>query len=137
MNWNLTDIFKNKEEYQKTKEDLLKNLDKIEQYKGKLCDSAQNLYECYKIDELALKQFEKVYAYAMLTYHLDMSNQESIKLFKDAESLGTVFSTKTAFISPEITYADENKIKEYLETMPELEPYKRDILDILELKNIH
>lgn len=134
MNWNLTDIFKNKEEYQKTKEDLLKNLDKIEQYKGKLCDSAQNLYECYKIDELALKQFEKVYAYAMLTYHLDMSNQESIKLFKDAESLGTVFSTKTAFISPEITYADENKIKEYLETMPELEPYKRDILDILELK---
>ena len=116
------------------KEDLLKNLDKIEQYKGKLCNSAQNLYECYKIDELALEQFEKVYAYAMLTYHLDMSNQESIKLFKDAESLGTVFSTKTAFISPEITYADENKIKEYLETMPELEPYKRDILDILELK---
>lgn len=134
MNWNLTDIFKNKEEYQKMKEDLLKNLDKIEQYKGKLCNSAQNLYECYKIDELALEQFEKVYAYAMLTYHLDMSNQESIKLFKDAESLGTVFSTKTAFISPEITYADENKIKEYLETMPELEPYKRDILDILELK---
>lgn len=134
MNWNLTDIFKDKKEYQEIKEDLLKNLDKIEKYKGKLCDSAQNLYECYKIDELALKQFEKVYAYAMLTYHLDMSNHESIKLFKDAESLGTIFSTKTSFISPEITYADENKIKKYLETMPELKPYKRDILDILELK---
>lgn len=134
MNWKLTDIFKNKEEYQKMKEDLLNNLEKLEQFKGKLCDTAQNLYECYKIDELALKQFERIYAYAMLTYHLDMSNQESIKLFKDAESLGTIFSTKTAFISPEITYADENKIKEYLETMPELEPYKRDILDILELK---
>ena len=68
MNWNLTDIFKDKKEYKKMKEDLLKNLDKIEQYKGKLCNSAQNLYECYKIDELALKQFEKVYAYVNISF---------------------------------------------------------------------
>ncbi len=134
MNWDLTDIFKNKEEYESTKQDLLKNLNKIEKFKGKLCDSAQNLLQCYRIDEQALQQYEKIYAYAMLTYHLDMSNQESIKLFKDAESLGTIFNTKTSFISPEITYADEEKIKNFIDTTPELEPYKRDILDTLELK---
>jgi len=79
-----------------------------------LCDTAQNLYECYKLNEQALQKYEKIYAYAMLKYHLDMSNQESIKLFKDAENIGTLFNTKTSFISPEITYADEEKIKKYI-----------------------
>ena len=30
MNWNLEDIFKNKEEFENTKKELLENLDKIE-----------------------------------------------------------------------------------------------------------
>ena len=133
MEWNLTDIFKNLEEYEITKKDFLNNLDKIESFRGKLCDLAENLYNCYKYYEKASEQYEKIYAYAMLKYHLDMANQESIKLFKDAESLGTVFSTKTSFISPEITYADEKIIRKYIEK-PEFESYKRDITDILELK---
>lgn len=134
MNWNLTDIFKNNEEYEYMKKSLLKNLDEIEKYKGKLCENANNLYSCYKLEEQALQEYERIYAYAMLKYHVDMSNQESIKLFKEAENLGTTFETKTSFISPELTYADEEKIKQYIEMNKELEPYKRDILDTLELK---
>lgn len=134
MNWNLTDIFKNNEEYENMKKSLLKNLDEIKKYKGKLCENANNLYSCYKLEEQALQEYERIYAYAMLKYHVDMSNQESIKLFKEAENLGTTFETKTSFISPELTYADEEKIKQYIEMNKELEPYKRDILDTLELK---
>lgn len=134
MNWNLTDIFKNNEEYENMKKSLLKNLDEIEKYKGKLCENANNLYSCYKLEEQALQEYERIYAYAMLKYHVDMSNQESIKLFKEADNLGTTFETKTSFISPELTYADEEKIKQYIEMNKELEPYKRDILDTLELK---
>lgn len=134
MNWNLTDIFKNNEEYENMKKSLLKNLDEIEKYKGKLCENANNLFSCYKLEEQALQEYERIYAYAMLKYHVDMSNQESIKLFKEAENLGTTFETKTSFISPELTYADEEKIKQYIEENKELKPYKRDILDTLELK---
>lgn len=134
MNWNLTDIFKNNEEYENMKKSLLKNLDRIEKYKGKLCENANNLYCCYKLEEQALQEYERIYAYAMLKYHVDMSNQESIKLFKEAENLGTMFETKTSFISPELTYADEEKIKQYIKENRELKPYKRDIIDTLELK---
>ena len=70
----------------------------------------------------------------MLKYHLDMSNQEGIKLFKEVEALGTEFSVATSFITPEITYADENKIEEYLENSSDLQPFARDIRDILEKK---
>lgn len=133
MKWNLSDIFKNKQEFEETKQKLLKNLDEIEKYKTKLCDNEENLYNCYKIMEIALEQFEKIYSYGMLKYHLDMGNQDSIKLFKEVENLQNLYITKTAFVTPEITYADENNIRKYLKNI-KFEPYKKDILDILEEK---
>ena len=133
-NWKLEDIFKNVQEYEKTKTEIKSTLKEIEKYKNILCDSSDNLSNCYKLYEKALKQFEKVYSYGMLKYHLDMSNQEGIKLFKEVEALGTEFSVATSFITPEITYADENKIEEYLENSSDLQPFARDIRDILEKK---
>lgn len=132
--WNLKEIFENKEEFEQTKTSLREDLNQIKTYEGKLCESAKNLYETYKIYEKALQKFEKLYAYGMLFYHLDMSNQEGIKLYKEVEGLGTEFSTATSFITPEITYADKEKIEEFLKENQELQRYKRDITDILDEK---
>ena len=133
-NWNLQDIFKNIKEFNKEKQKIQNILKEIKTYQGKLCDTSDNLYNCYKLYEQALEKFEKVYAYGMLKYHLDMSNQEGIKLFKDVENLGTEFSVTTSFITPEITYADEAKIQNYLKNDEMLNKYSRDIKDILEKK---
>ena len=89
-------------------------LEKIQKFQGILCDSSDNLYNCYSLDEKALQNFEKLYAYGMLMYHSDMANQDGIKMYKEVEALSTKFSVATAFITPEITYADETKIREYI-----------------------
>ena len=133
-NWNLQDIFKNTKEYNQTKKEIKEILQKIKTYQGKLCSNSENLYNCYNLYEQALKKFEKVYAYGMLKYHLDMSNQEGIKLFKEVEALGTEFTIETSYITPEITYADEAIIKNYLEKDARLKPYARDIKETLEKK---
>lgn len=133
-NWNLQDIFKNIEEFNKEKQEIQNILKEIKTYQGKLCDTSDNLYNCYKLYEQALEKFEKVYSYGMLTYHLDMSSQEGIKLFKDVETLGTEFSVATSFITPEITYADEARIQNYLKNDKRLNNYSRDVKDILEKK---
>lgn len=132
-NWNLEDIFKNKEEFKKEKNEISEILKKIKTYQGILCSTSDNLYNCYKLYEQALEKFEKVYAYGMLTYHLDMSNQEGIKLFKEVENLGTEFSVSTSFITPEITYADEKTVRDYL-IEERFKEYSRDINDILKDK---
>lgn len=131
--WNLQDIFENEEQFKKEKDEIIKKLEEIAKYQGILCDTSDNLFNCYKLYEQALGKFEKVYAYGMLTYHLDMSNQEGIKIFKEVENLGTEFSVKTSFITPEITYADENAIRKYI-SEERFKGYKRDINDILEKK---
>ena len=132
-NWNLQDIFKNEEEFEQTKTEIKNILLEIQKYQNKLCNTSENLYNCYKLYEQALEKFEKVYAYGMLKYDLDMSNQEGIKLYKEVENLETEFSVATSFITPEITYADESEIKKYV-SEERFKGYARDINDILEKK---
>lgn len=132
--WNLKEIFENKKEFEKIKESMEQDLNKIKTYQGKLCETSENLYEAYFLYEKALEKFEKLYAYGMLFYNLDMSNQEGIKLYKQVESLGTTFSTATSFMTPEITYTDKEKIEKYLKENEKLQRYQRDIKDILEKK---
>ena len=132
-NWNLQDIFENEEQFKKEKSRIIDILEKIKAYQGILCNTSDNLYNCYKLYEQALEKFEKVYSYGMLKYHLDMSNQEGIKIFKEVETLGTEFSVATSFITPEITYADENAIRGYTKE-DRFNGYARDINDILEKK---
>ena len=132
-NWNLQDIFENEEQFKKEKNGIISILEKIKAYQGILCNTSDNLYNCYKLYEQALEKFEKVYAYGMLKYHLDMSNQEGIKIFKEVETLGTEFSVATSFITPEITYADETAIRGYTKE-DRFNGFARDINDILEKK---
>lgn len=132
-NWNLEDLFKDDVEYNQAKDSMQKLLKEIENMQGRITNSVEELYQCYHLYEEALKLFEKIYNYGMFIYHLDMSNQEGIKKFKEVESLSNEFNKATAYITPEITYADENKIKQFIKDS-KLEDYKRDILDILEEK---
>lgn len=131
-NWDLTDIFKNTEKYDDCKNELNKNLEQIKEFQGKL-NCAEIICKCYNIYEKALEKLEKIYAYGMLTYHLDMSNQDSIKLFKEVEGIETNFSMVTAFIVPEITKIDENELRKIMNDSS-LEKYKRVLNDILEEK---
>ena len=110
-NWNLKEIFASKEDFEKTKMEMLEELEEISKFKGNLCESSNSLYQCYKIYETALEKLERLYAYGMLKYHLDMSNQEGIKLFKEVESISTEFATKTSFITPELIYTDTEVIE--------------------------
>lgn len=133
MNWNLQDIFKNKDEFIKEKNNVKLLLKDIKKYEGILCNSLDNLYDCYSLYEEVLEKFEKVYSYGMLTYHLDMSDTKGSSMFKEVEALGAEISISTAFITPEISYANEELINEYLKDS-KLSKYVREIRDILDKK---
>lgn len=133
-NWNLKDIFAMKEDFDVYKRNLNQLLEKIAKYQANLSESSKNLQECYALYEQALEVFERIYAYGMLTYHLDMSNQNSIKLYKEVENIGTNFSQTVSFMVPEITQMNEKKIRDFMEENSDLNRYKRVLEDILEKK---
>lgn len=134
LEWNLQDIFHNKEEFENAKNELENKIKIVESYKGTLEKSAENIYNCYKANCEALEIHEKLYAYAMLKYHQNMADTERIKLYKEIESLTADFSTRIAFIEPEITKIDEKIIEKYLKENTKLQEFEKTLKDILKEK---
>lgn len=133
-NWNLKDIYKNEEDFNLDGTKIEENLKKLREYKGKLGESASNLYECYNLYEKTLEIYEKVYGYGMLNYHLDMSDPHKTKLYKKVENIGTEFEKATAFITPEIMKIDNEVILSFLDKEPRLQRYKRELGEIMKNK---
>ena len=133
-NWNLKDIYKNEEDFNLDGTKIEENLKKLREYKGKLGESASNLYECYNLYEKTLEIYEKVYGYGMLNYHLDMSDPHKTKLYKKVENIGTEFEKATAFITPEIMKIDNEVILSFLDKETRLQRYKRELGEIMKNK---
>ena len=132
--WNLKDIFENEQEFEEEIKHLYEKLEKIGQYRGILKNSSTRLFECYSLYEKATEHYEKIYAYGMLKYHLDMANSENIKIFKKCESISADFERKTSFITPEITNIDTNILLKYLDQNENLRRYEKQIKEIIREK---
>ena len=128
--WDLTEIFENENELENAINNLYKLVDKIKTFKGKLAESVDEMLGCYETLEEMYELHERIYAYAMLKYHQDMSNQDSIKLYKKIENITTEVSEAESFISPEISKIDDSRLEEYLkdERMKEYEKSLKDIM---------
>ena len=133
FNWNLKDIFEDENSFNTTVDTLYDYLNEIKKSKGKLNESVDEIFKCYKNLEKALEIHERLYAYAMLKYHQDMSNQESIKLYKKIESITTDFSKIESFISPEVSKISNERLEEYLKD-PRMKEYEKTIRDIMKEK---
>ena len=132
--WDLTDIFKTKEDFEKEIVSLNTKLEEIKNYQGKLKDSSENLYQLYNTYERTLENYRKIYGYGMLKFHLDMADTENIKLFKRCEAIGTEFSKITSYITPEITEIPNETILEFIKENDKLKRYERELKQIIKDK---
>lgn len=134
LEWNLKDIFNTSEELEEAIRKLKELFNNVEQTKGKLAKSSDEIYKCYKNLEDGLALHEKVYAYAMFNYHQDLANQDAIKLYKRLETLTAEFSRIESFVSPEVSKISDEVLEEYLKE-ERMKPYEKTIRDIMKEKS--
>lgn len=128
--WDLTRIYKNKQEFDKEKELLLKKVNKLITYKGKIMSNSDNLYQVLvletKIDEL----ITRLYIYANLQYYQDMNNDEYDQLRLQVEKIMENISNELSFVAPEILKSDykpllNNQLKEFEFMLEKMFRYKK------------
>lgn len=132
--WNLTDIYKDENEYNKDKEELIRLIEELKTYKGILCDSSDNLYNFYSLYEKAYEINDTLYSYGYLKYDLDMSSKEGKSIYHEVDDLDTKLISAVSFVEPEILYADRSKIEGFLQNDSRLSRYSRVISEILDEK---
>lgn len=132
--WNLADIFNNVDEWENAFQSTSQKIDDIRKYKGKLDESAENLY--YTIDTYfkMLKNIYLISDYANRLSDEDLRISENQALTQKASNLWTNFAEASSFFSPEILRIEPEKIQKFYVDKPELKNYERIISDIQRLR---
>lgn len=130
LTWRLEDIFPTDEaweqEYQEVKE-LTKEAPK---YKGKLGESANDLYEALQFQDNVFERLSKLYTYAHMRYDQDTTNSFYQGLDSRMKSLYAEAASLFAYVVPEILSIDENTLKEYLKENKDLQLYEHSLEEI-------
>lgn len=132
--WNLEDIYVSISSLEKDIVECKKVLTKIEDYKGKLSESSDNLYNCYDNLEIMYEILAKISGYSMLKYHQNMGDSSNLKLYKKIQSLQTEIQTRTSFILPEINEIDDKTLEKFISENDKLGKYERLIRKIIKDK---
>ena len=128
--WNIDKMYNSQEAINndiKKVEDLT---NKVKEYKGKLGQSKENLYEALKLSVDASRILSNLYVYTHMKLHEDTRINENQGMATKIEMLSTELSMATSYMVPEIISIDDSKLDEYLKS-DKLEFYKKYIDDIL------
>ncbi|GAB4134278.1 MAG: oligoendopeptidase F [Ignavibacteriales bacterium] len=133
--WNLADTFKDLDAWKNAYQSFSQRIGDISKYKGKLGDSADNLF--YTIDTYfkMLKEIYLISDYASRLSDEDLRISENQALTQQASTLWTNFAEASSFFSPEILRIEPEKIQKFYKQKPELKNYERIIFDIQRLRN--
>ena len=121
--WDLTRIIKDDNEYENIVAEIKINVDKINNMKGHLGDSADSLY-CYLESIKNLKELvEKVYVYSNLYFYQDMNDKKGKEYRSKADLLNNEVNISLAWADTELISIGYDKVKEFIKNDKRLEKY--------------
>jgi len=121
--WNLADLYADDAAYTNSKNQLETEIGALVEKKGTLANSAKDLQSALDSYYDILKEFYRLYGYAGKKYDLDTRVSKNLSMKQELQQNLTNFSSKTAFIEPEIIAIDKEKIDQFLSAEPGLEKY--------------
>lgn len=121
--WRLEDIFASDEVWEKEFEEVKALLPSLEDFQGKLGESAKRLYEVLKYQDHISCRMGKLYTYAHMRYDQDTTNAQYQGYNDRIKNLYAQVGSGLAFIVPEILSIEEKVIANFLEESEALKLY--------------
>lgn len=123
MKWDLTYLFKTKEDYQKALEEVKQIIDTLSSYKGLLHEESK-FVEYYTKQIQLEEKFSKVYQYVHLKSDLNKKDVEALTDLNNVELLLHKLNQETSFEDPEIIAIGYDKVMEFVKANSEIEELK-------------
>lgn len=132
--WDLTTRYKNEKEWEKHYLELSEKIKEILDFKGKIVNSSEGLFETlnkyFEIDE----QLGKLYVYASLKNTEDLGKSSNKLMLDKASNLFVEFAYNSSFLEPEILSIDEDIIRRYIKKNDKLKEYEVYLERLLKTK---
>lgn len=134
--WKLEDLYSSDEAWRAEKDSVAGGLDGLLQYKEKLAESSDALFQCLDMVSALSKSLNRLGSYASMASDLDLRNAHYIGLQQEVNQLSTHFGSKASFIEPELLKLTSSDIDRFIREQPKLEVY-RFYLDDLQRRKKH
>ncbi|MBQ2571520.1 MAG: oligoendopeptidase F, partial [Treponema sp.] len=131
--WDLTQIYKSEEEWEKDLASVEKATQKLVSFKGTLSSSKENFLEALKADQALDMLLENVYHWASLQNEADQSDSKNQERVNRASMAYSKAAAETSFYVPEILSIEDSKINAWIEE-EQFEPFRIYIKKMLRQK---
>jgi oligoendopeptidase F len=134
LTWNLDALFVSDQEWEAELELIENETAKIEVFKGTLHTSSKKLADCLLAQEQLLMKVVKAATYASLKQSADGTDPVNQANSAKIAALRTKMTAALSFIDSEILSLEEGTVEKYLQENSELQPFQKDLLELLETK---
>lgn len=134
LTWNLDDLFLSDQEWEAALTEIEEDVKRFVDFKGNLHTGSKALLDCLTAQEELTKKLVKVRTYASLKQSADGTDPVNQANSAKVASIGTKAMSALSFISSEILDFEDGKVEEFLQEKPELEPFKKSLIELLETK---
>jgi oligoendopeptidase F len=111
--WDLTHLFADVSKWQEDFAWIQQTYPKLQDWKGRVGESAQTLTEVLELEKSLEQKIERVYHYASLQVAEDGTNNEYLARVGQVQNLLTNIGEATAFVVPEILAIDDQKFAQF------------------------
>lgn len=132
--WNFTDLYESDKAWSTAKDQLVKEMDQISDFKGKLGSSAADLLNYLEFSNDLMKEGYRLYIYASLKSDADLRDSENMARVKEIRQVFIEYGQKASFVTPELAAIPEATINQFIAEEPKLEIYKMGLMDVYRMK---
>lgn len=132
--WNLTDIFRNDDEWEVVFKSISDNISDYKKFEGTVTEDANKLLACLKFDEEINIKLDQLYLYAMLSKDSDMRAGKYHSMDDRIKSLYSQVGAASSFIRPELLKIPDEKLLGLIESNDSLKTYQHSVEDLLRSK---
>ena len=127
--WDFSQIYADWAAWEQGMKDIEAKMDAFAALKGTLKDGPAAVLKAYRLyDDVGILQY-RVFRYPQLQRDTDTRNQEVGGRLQRVQSLFAKFGTATAWFNPELLAIPEDTMRGWLDSTPDLAPYRFPILD--------
>src|SRR5438477_13123635 len=112
--WDLRHLFADVSKWQEDFAWLQREYPKLEEWKGRVGESAQTLAEVLEFEKSLELKMERIYHYASLQLAEDSTNNEYLARIGQVQNLLTKIGETAALVVPEILAIDDQKFAEFI-----------------------
>ncbi|MDA3952009.1 MAG: oligoendopeptidase F [Bacteroidales bacterium] len=132
--WDLTDIYSSYESWEKSKNNFVIKLNNIQDFKGTLTQSSEQLLAALEYYASVNKELARLRLYASLNSASDTREMKYSGMVKELQQITADLFANASFFKPEILESEWKLIEGFIKSEPKLKLYEKGLKDIFRLQ---